>query len=171
MSGDQEGALKALQAQGLKPSDMNMFQKQQLQQALGGMDLNSLEKIGTPGYQEGVGKVGQLEEKSAKSANQAFLTLKQSAESALNTQQAMIAGQKAVADAALQTMKDNAWLNSQAYLDYTAAMDKLAIERSFTENAGGAAAAGLGGIIGNFIRKKRVVLPAKQLEPEHCRVD
>lgn len=151
MSGDQEGALKALQAQGLKPSDMNMFQKQQLQQALGGMDLNSLEKIGTPGYQEGVGKVGQLEEKSAKSANQAFLTLKQSAESALNTQQAMIAGQKAVADAALQTMKENAWLNSQSYVDYLAAIDKLNIERQFTENAGGAAAAGIGGLIGNFL--------------------
>jgi len=151
MSGDQEGALKALQAQGLKPSEMNMFQKQQLQSALGGMDLNSLEKIGTPGYQEGVGKVGQLEEKSAKSANQAFLTLKQSAESALNTQQAMIAGQKAVADAALQTMKDNAWLNSAAYVDYLAAIDKLNIERQFTENAGGAAAAGLGGLLGNFL--------------------
>ena len=151
MSGDQEGALKALQAQGLKPSEMNMFQKQQLQSALGGMDLNSLEKIGTPGYQEGVGKVGQLEEKSAKSANQAFLTLKQSAESALNTQQAMIAGQKAVADAALQTMKENAWLNSQSYVDYLAAIDKLNIERQFTENAGGAAAAGLGGLLGNFL--------------------
>ncbi len=151
MSGDQEGALKALQAQGLKPSEMNMFQKQQLQSALGGMDLNSLEKIGTPGYQEGVGKVGQLEEKSAKSANQAFLTLKQSAESALNTQQAMIAGQKAVADAALQTMKENQWLNSAAYVDYLAAIDKLNIERQFTENAGGAAAAGLGGLLGNFL--------------------
>jgi hypothetical protein len=151
MSGDQEGALKALQAQGLKPSDMNMFQKQQLQQALGGMDLNSLEKIGTPGYQEGVGKVGSLEEKSAKASNQAFLTLKQSAESALNTQQAMIAGQKAVADAALQTMKENAWLNSQSYVDYLAAIDKLNIERQFTENAGGAAAAGVGALIGNFL--------------------
>lgn len=151
MSGDQEGALKALQAQGLKPSEMNMFQKQQLQSALGGMDLNSLEKIGTPGYQEGVGKVGTLEEKSAKTSNQAFLTLKQSAESALNTQQAMIAGQKAVADAALQTMKENQWLNSAAYVDYLAAIDKLNIERQFTENAGGALAAGAGGLLGGFL--------------------
>ena len=151
MSGDQEGALKALQAQGLKPSEMNMFQKQQLQSALGGMDLSSLEKIGTPGYQEGVGKVGTLEEKSAKASNDAFLTLKQSAESALNTQQAMIAGQKAVADAALQTMKDNAWLNSQAYLDYKTEIAKLGIERSFTENAGKAIAGALGGVLGNFL--------------------
>jgi hypothetical protein len=151
MSGDQEGALKSLQAQGLKPSDMNMFQKQALQEALGGMDLNTLEKIGTPGYQEGAGKVGTLEAKSAKASNDAFLTLKQSAESALNTQQAMIAGQKAVAQAALDTMKNNAWLNSQAYLDYKAGLKKLEVERGFTENIGGALAASAGGLIGNFL--------------------
>ncbi len=151
MSGDQEGALKSLQAQGLKPSEMNMFQKQALQEALGGMDLNTLEKIGTPGYQEGAGKVGTLEAKSAKASNDAFLTLKQSAESALNTQQAMIAGQKAVAQAALDTMKENQWLNSQAYLDYKAGLKKLEVERGFTENIGGALAASAGGLIGNFL--------------------
>jgi len=151
MSGDQEGALKSLQAQGLKPSEMNMFQKQALQEALGGMDLNTLEKIGTPGFQEGAGKVGTLEEKSAKTSNDAFLTLKQSAESALNTQQAMIAGQKAVAQAALDTMKNNAWLNSQAYLDYKKGLAQLNIERGFTENIGGALAASAGGLIGNFL--------------------
>lgn len=151
MSGDQEGALKSLQAQGLKPSDMNMFQKQALQEALGGMDLNTLEKIGTPGYQEGAGKVGTLEEKSAKASNDAFLTLKQSAESALNTQQAMIAGQKAVAQAALDTMKDNAWLNSQAYVDYKVAMKQLSMERGLTENIGGALAGSAGALIGNFL--------------------
>jgi hypothetical protein len=151
MSGDQEGALKALQAQGLKPSEMNMFQKQQLQSALGGMDLNSLEKIGTPGYQEGVGKVGQLEEKSAQASNQAFLTLKQSAEAALNTQQAMIQGQKAVAQAALETMKTNAWYNSAAYKKYLADMAQLDIERSFTENAGKAIASVIGGVLGNYL--------------------
>ncbi len=151
MSGDQEGALKSLQAQGLKPSDMNMFQKQALQEALGGMDLSTLEKIGTPGYQEGAGKVGTLEEKSAKASNDAFLTLKQSAESALNTQQAMIAGQKAVAQAALDTMKNNAWLNSQAYLDYKKGLAQLNIERGFTENIGGALAGSAGALLGNFL--------------------
>jgi hypothetical protein len=151
MSGDQEGALKSLQAQGLKPSEMNMFQKQALQQALGGMDLSTLEKIGTPGYQEGAGKVGTLEEKSAKASNDAFLTLKQSAESALNTQQAMIAGQKAVAQAALDTMKNNAWLNSQAYLDYKAGLKQLSVERGFEENMGGALASSAGALLGNFL--------------------
>jgi hypothetical protein len=128
-----------------------MFQKQALQQALGGMDLNSLEKIGKPGYQEGVGKVGTLEEKSAKASNDAFLTLKQSAASALNTQQAMIQGQKAVAQAALDTMKENQWLNSQAYLDYQTQLAQLEIERKFKENAGGALAGSAGALIGNYL--------------------
>ena len=150
-SGDTEGAMKSLQAQGLDPSKMNMFQQQALQQATGGMDLNSLKKIGTPGYQEGAGKVGALEEKSAKASNDAFLTLKQSAASALNTQQAMIAGQKAVAQAALDTMKNNAWLNSKAYLDYKTELAQLQVEKGFTENMGGALAASAGGLIGNFL--------------------
>lgn len=154
MAGDQEGALKALQAQGLKPSDMNMFQQQALSQALGGMDLNTLEKVGTPGYQEGVGKVGTLEEKSTKASNDAFLALKQSAESALNTQQAMIAGQKAVEQAALDTMKENAWLNSQAYVEYKAAIKQLSMERGLTENIGGAISSAVGGVLGNFVGGK-----------------
>jgi hypothetical protein len=150
-SGDTEGALAALQAQGLDPSQMNMFQQQQLQSALGGMDLNTLQKIATPGYQEDVGKVGTLEEKSAKASNDAYLTLKQSAASALATQEAMIAGQKAVADAALNTIKTAAFQNSAAYTQYLADSAKLDIDRMFSENLGGAIAAGLGGLAGNFL--------------------
>jgi len=150
-SGDQEGALKALQAQGLDPSQMNMFQQQQLQSALGGMDLNTLQKIATPGYQEDVGKVGTLEEKSAKAANDAYLTLKQSAASALATQEAMIAGQKAVKDAALNAIKTATFQNSAAYTQYLADSAKLEKERLFTENLGGAIAAGIGGALTNFL--------------------
>jgi hypothetical protein len=150
-SGDTDGALAALQAQGLDPSQMNMFQQQQLQSALGGMDLNTLQKIATPGYQEDVGKVGTLEEKSAKASNDAYLTLKQSAASALATQEAMIAGQKAVADAALQTIKTAAFQNSAAYTQYLADSAKLDIERMFSENLGGAIAAGIGGALANFL--------------------
>ena len=150
-SGDQEGALKALQSQGLDPSQMNMFQQQQLQSALGGMDLNTLQKIATPGYQEDVGKVGTLEEKSAKASNDAYLTLKQSAESALATQEAMIAGQKAVKDAALNAIKTATFQNSAAYTQYLADSAKLDIERMFSENLGGAIAAGIGGAFGNFL--------------------
>lgn len=151
-SGDQEGALKALQAQGLDPSQMNMFQQQQLQSALGGMDLNTLQKIATPGYQEDadIGKVGKLEEKSAKAANDAYLTMKQSAASALATQEAMIAGQKAVADAALSAIETATFQNSAAYRQYLADSAKLDIERMFSENLGGAIAAGIGGALANF---------------------
>lgn len=151
MMGENDAAMSALKAQGLNLKEMNVFQKQAFQQTMGGMDLNSIEKILNPGYQENVGKVGTLEEKSAKASNDAFLVLKQSAESALQTQQAMIQGQKAVAQAALETMKQNAWLNSQSYVDYLAAIDKLTIERSFTENIGGVLAATGGGLIGKLL--------------------
>lgn len=152
-SGDQEGALKALQAQGLDPSQMNMFQQQQLQSALGGMDLNTLQKIATPGYQEDadIGKVGKLEEKSAKASNDAYLTLKQSAEAALATQQAMLAGQKAVKDAAIAALEDASFKNSLAYIEYVAAMEQLKIRRGFGENTGGALAAGAGALLMNFL--------------------
>jgi hypothetical protein len=44
-SGDQEGALRALKAQGLDPSKMNMFQQEALKNATGGLDLNSLQSL------------------------------------------------------------------------------------------------------------------------------
>jgi hypothetical protein len=154
MSGDQEGALKSLQAQGLKPSDMNMFQKQALQQALGGMDLNSLEKIGTPGYQEGVGKLGSgnnLAASNAKNANESFLALKKAAEGGLKSETAIIQAKQAIADASLQTQIANAWLNSPAYAKYLADQQKLDVERQFKENAGGALAGSAGALLGNFL--------------------
>ncbi len=154
MAGDQEGALKSLQAQGLKPSEMNMFQQQQLQQALGGMDLSSLEKVATPGYQEGVGKIGSgenLAASNAKAANESFLALKKAAEGGLRSDTAIIQAQQAVADAKLQTEIANAWLNSPAYTKYLADMQRLDIERAAKENAGGAIAAGLGALAGNFL--------------------
>jgi hypothetical protein len=154
MAGDQEGALKALKAQGLKPSEMNMFQKQQLQQALGGMDLNTLEKIGTPGYQEDVGKLGtgeNLAASNAKAANDAFLALKMAAEGGLRSDTAIIQAKQAIADAALQTEIANAWLNSPAYTNYLAEMTRLDKERALKENAGGTIAATLGGLAGNFL--------------------
>ena len=154
MSGDQEGALKSLQAQGLKPSDMNMFQKQALQQALGGMDLNSLEKIGTPGYQEGVGKLGSgdnLAASNAKNANDSFLALKKAAEGGLKSETAIIQAKQAVADAALQTEIANAWLNSPAYAKYLSDQQKLDVERSIKENAGKGLAGAAGGLLANFL--------------------
>ena len=154
MSGDQEGALKALQSQGLKPSDMNMFQQQALQEALGGMDLNSLEKIATTGYQEGVGKLGtgdSLAVSNAKNANDSFLALKKAAEGGLKSETAIIQAKQTVADAELQTAIANAWLNSTAYTKYLADSAKLGIERQLTENVGGGLAAAAGGLLANFL--------------------
>lgn len=154
MAGDQEGALKALQAQGLNPQQMNMFQQQQLSQALGGMNLQDIAKIGTPGgFQEGAkaGNVTDLQAKSAQSANEAFLALKQAAESGLSIENAVISAQQTVADAKLQTEIANAWLNSPAYQKYLTEIQRLEMERSLKENAGGAISAALGGLAGNFL--------------------
>jgi hypothetical protein len=150
-SGDTTGAMESLRAQGLDPSQMNMFQQQQLQQATGGMDLNTLKKLATPGFQEGVGTVGTLEEKSAKASNEAFLALKQNSAAALATQEALISGQKAVQDAALSAIKDVTLKSSDAYKQYLTDLAQLDIERMFSENIGGAIASGLGGLVGNFL--------------------
>jgi hypothetical protein len=87
MSGDTEGAMNALKAQGLNPKDMNMFQQQALQQALGGMDLNSIQKISENTAKSG----GNLKEGSAGSGNKEYLQRVQERESSLAGANAMIA--------------------------------------------------------------------------------
>ncbi len=77
-SGDQEGALRALKAQGLDPSKMNMFQQEALKEATGGLDLNSLQKIATKTGRTG----GELGQESVSVGNKKFLMTKESAESA-----------------------------------------------------------------------------------------
>jgi hypothetical protein len=85
MEGDQEGAMKALKAQGLNPKDMNMFQQQALSQALGGMDLNSIQKISENTAKSG----GNLKEGKAGGANAQYLAAKSSAEAGLAAANAM----------------------------------------------------------------------------------
>lgn len=77
-SGDQEGALRALKAQGLDPSKMNMFQQEALKNATGGMDLNTLQKIATRTGKTG----GALGQENVSIGNKKFLMTKESAESA-----------------------------------------------------------------------------------------
>jgi hypothetical protein len=72
-SGDTEGALKALQAQGLDPAKMDMFQQQMLQQATG-MDLSTLSKLN-----KNTGKSVDLGSGNAKAGNQSFLGKTESA--------------------------------------------------------------------------------------------
>jgi hypothetical protein len=93
--GDTEGALKSLQAQGLNPEDMDMFQQEALSQALGGMDLSSLQKIS----QNKGAEVGPLKQGKAGAANQDYLKRNVAAQSVLNTEQAQISAQQAILDA------------------------------------------------------------------------
>lgn len=113
-SGDTEGALKSLQAQGLDPADMDMFAQEQLSAALGGMDLNSLQKVAT---RDG-GKVGGLKEGDAKAGNQSFLSTTQAAEATLNSQQASISAQTAIVDAELSKKIADAYLADPGYAKY-----------------------------------------------------
>ena len=95
-SGDTEGALKALQAQGLDPAKMDMFQQQMLQQATG-MDLSTLSKVN-----KNTGRTGTLGAGNATAGNQGFLSAKQQAEAGLQVANAKIQ----VAQAAFNITQD-----------------------------------------------------------------
>lgn len=132
MSGDNEGAMKALQAQGLDPAKMNMFQQQQLSSALGGMDLNDIQKItqrkGTTG--------GELTGKSVESGNKTYLAAKQSAEAGLAAANAQIQAAtelKSIAlNAAAEMQRQDAIINNVGKL-----ADKMneRDQQSFLKNA------------------------------------
>jgi hypothetical protein len=114
MSGDTDAAMEALKAQGLDPASMDMFQQEQLSQALGGMDLSSLSKIAN----KDAANVGGLKAGNAKKGNQNFLTTTQSAEATLNSQQAAISAQTAIIDAQLSKAIGDAYLADPKYADY-----------------------------------------------------
>jgi hypothetical protein len=90
-SGDTEGALKALQAQGLDPAKMDMFQQQQLQQATG-MDLNTLSKLSNNTGRSG----GELQAGNATAGNKSFLNRTVSAQATLEATNAMISSDTAI---------------------------------------------------------------------------
>lgn len=179
-SGDTEGAMKSLQAQGLDPAQMDMFAQEQLSQALGGMDLNSLQKISTKKGAD----VGGLKEGKAGAANQDFLSRTQSAESAMSMKQASISASTAILDAKLsQTIADSylgsdeykilknkqnlaaqeaeklatsmakAWKESDAFKEQLAATTQLDFVSGLKETLLGGAAAVLGGIGTSLVDK------------------
>ncbi len=132
MSGDQEGAMKALKAQGLNPKDMNMFQQQALQQALGGMDLNSIQKIAENTGRSG----GNLGEKSAEAGNKTFLAAKQSAEAGLAAANAMISASAELKKIALNAAAEQQ--RQKAIIDNVGGIATLMNERDqqgFLKNA------------------------------------
>jgi hypothetical protein len=123
-SGDTEGAMKSLQAQGLDPAQMDMFAQEQLSQALGGMDLNSLQKIAT---KDGA-KVGGLTEGKAGAGNQDFLSRTQAAEASLNSKQASISAQTAILDAKLSEKIADSYLESPEYASLKTKQNEAAQE-------------------------------------------
>jgi hypothetical protein len=125
--GDTSGALKALQAQGLNPEDMDMFQQEALSQALGGMDLGSLQKIA----QNKGAQVGDLKAGDAKGGNQKFLNTKQAAEQQLSSENAAISAQQAILDAKTSQSALESLLNSKEYKD----VQKKKIEQDLADQA------------------------------------
>jgi hypothetical protein len=122
-AGDTEGALGSLKSQGLDPADMDQFQQQALQDALGGMDLNSLSKVAN-----NTGKDASLSKGNAKAGNQEFLTKTQSAEATLNAQEASISAQQAIVDAKLSGQIADSFINSPGHKDYLKAQADQAIK-------------------------------------------
>jgi hypothetical protein len=123
-SGDTEGAMKSLQAQGLDPAQMDMFAQEQLSQALGGMDLNSLQKIATKKGAD----VGGLKEGKAGAGNQDFLSRTQAAEASLNSKQASISAQTAILDAKLSQKIADSYLESPEYASLKTKQNEAAQE-------------------------------------------
>ena len=125
-SGDQAGAMEALKAQGLDPASMDMFQQDALSQALGGMDLSSLQKIAT----KSGAQVGGLKEGKAGAGNQDFLSRTQAAESTLAQKQASISANTAVLDAKLSGKIADEFINSEGHKNFLKAQADQAARSS-----------------------------------------
>jgi hypothetical protein len=97
-AGDTVGATKALQAQGLDPAKMDMFQQQMLQQATG-MDLTTLSKLSTKQGKE----VGGLKAGNAGAGNQGFLSKTVAAQASLEATNASISSDTAIQMSKLDT--------------------------------------------------------------------
>jgi hypothetical protein len=167
-SGDTEGALQALKAQGLNPADMDMFQQQQLQQATG-MNLTDLQKIST----RSGANVGGLGEGNAKAGNETFLSAKSSAEIGLQMAQAMISAKTQIQDTLinkdLEKAKQDALMNNTGGLNaLTVALNQETAKKDaeIAAKTGGFALGGglLGGgigLLGNLFKGKGATAAAE----------
>ena len=111
--GETSKALESIKAQGLDPTKMNMFQQESLSKALGGMDLDMLQKVAT-----GTGKDVEASTGNVKGGNKQFLSTTQSAQATLSSQQASISAKTAIIDAKLSGEITKSYLNSPGYLEY-----------------------------------------------------
>ena len=122
-AGDTEGGLASIKAQGLDPADMDMFQQQALQDALGGLDLNSISKVS-----QNTGKGSSLKAGDAKAGNQQFLGAKQGAAAGLNAQEASISAKTATLGAELEKEIEQSYLNSPGHLKQMEGESEAAIQ-------------------------------------------
>jgi len=138
-AGRTEDAIKALKAQGLDPSKMNLFQQEALKNATGGLDLNSLQKIATRTGRTG----GELEGEKVKVGNKQFILTKNAAESAKAigsaVAAAMIDVQKTLlesdAEKARQTAIEN---NTQGLKDLMNSLNRTEMMKSVATGFGAA---------------------------------
>jgi hypothetical protein len=92
---------------------MNMFQQEALSKALGGLDLDTIQKIATGSATDVSAQTGNV-----KAGNKGFLKTTQSAQSTLASQTATISANTAVIDAKLSGDITKAYLASDKYEEY-----------------------------------------------------
>jgi hypothetical protein len=127
--GKTDDALKSIKAQGLDPTKMNMFQQEALSQALGGMDLDSIQKIATGSAKDVSAQTGNV-----KGGNKEFLKTTQSAQSTLASQTASIQAQTAIVDAKLSGQITKAYLESDGYKQYQKNLLQQQKDQALLEN-------------------------------------
>jgi hypothetical protein len=127
-TGDTEGALKAIRAQGLDPSKMDMFQQQALSQALGGMDLQTLMNIATTEGKE----APKLQERRIGESNVSYLARVEAGKKEEAIGSANISAQQAVFSAELEKQITKEYfdkiINPQSEADRIFRDQKLRIE-------------------------------------------
>ena len=147
-AGRTEDAIKALKAQGLDPSKMNLFQQEALKNATGGLDLNSLQKIATRTGRTG----GELEGEKVKVGNGTFILSKNAAESAKAVGSAVASAMTAVqqtlleseAEKARQTAIEN---NTAGLKDLMNSLNRTEMAKSIATGIGAAIPMLIGGLL------------------------
>jgi hypothetical protein len=147
-AGRTEDAIKALKAQGLDPSKMNLFQQEALKNATGGLDLNSLQKIATRTGRTG----GELEGEKVKVGNGTFILSKNAAESAKAVGSAVASAMTAVqqtllesdAEKARQTAIEN---NTQGLKDLMNSLNRTEMMKSIATGIGAAIPMLIGAVV------------------------
>lgn len=127
--GDTTGAMQALQAQGLDPAQMDMFQKQALQEATG-MDLGELTKIGKGGGKSADAldsAAGKIDKASMHAANKHLLAAETSRQISLDNQRFALEQAAARANFELQLEQDKA----QFEIDQASARESFENDLSF----------------------------------------